>query len=296
MENFLPFANLDEEERGLRRLEADPTFRLWPYLNKENKDLVYFTASTRETAFDWIAGVHRFMTLTDLTLLRAMRYADMFLSKRGSEVFVGGLPSSTKAPPMSKLPERSVLHLKEDSADLPSKLKRLMLTCLFVASKIEEVCLPKACAFVNAGAVVAFTERSLRLAEQVVLVELDYRLHYPTALCFAHIYINDLVPDMGERWDMYQKLVALLLETVALAHESLQFLPSLLAASAITVVGAGMFNVPRDTMAAKFASAAHSPTDLYEACNLFEKIVYDLQRSVCLSKPLNAASKYLDMD
>jgi len=291
MANLLPFSNLVEMEHGLRQREGDASSQLPAYVVNRRDELVFYTVATREMMFDWISYVHRGLRMSNLTLHRTMRYADMFLWRHGAESFLDHASDSVNALPLKHLPGHSILHLEQHDT-LPRTLRRLMTTCLFVASKIEEVHPPRAAAFARASGVDSFSVEHLFESERRLIKELDHRLHYPTPLCFADLYLNDLIPETGERSALYEKLVALLLETVALAHESLDFLPSLLAASAITFVGARVFSIPRPALVAKFESAAHSSADLDKGCRLFEKLVYDLYRSERLARPLIATEKY----
>ena len=300
--NLLPFENLAELEHGLRHIERTRWTRLRPYMANPNDDLVFYHQGTRETMLDWVSAVHYRLELTDLALHRAVHYADKFLSLRGAEPFLQTGADAMNALPLGTLSERSVLYLERHDT-LPSTLRTLMITCLFIAAKIEEG--PQdARSFARASGVRSFTKPRLLDFEVDVLVEMDHILHQPTTICFASVYLHDLKDcrplESGRRAEPlapplaleYERLVSLLLETVALAQDSLDFMPSTLAASAVAFVGTRVFDVPLPVMAVKFQSAAHSSEDLERGYALFDKVVNDLRRSARLAKPLTAAHKY----
>lgn len=54
---------------------------------------------------------------------------------------------------LGALPSTQAVYLEETFQPLCNKLKRLGITCVFVAAKVVEVCAPSACSFSNAAEV-----------------------------------------------------------------------------------------------------------------------------------------------
>jgi hypothetical protein len=54
---------------------------------------------------------------------------------------------------LGALPSTQAVYLEETHQPLCNKLKRLGITCVFVAAKVVEVCAPSACSFSNAAEV-----------------------------------------------------------------------------------------------------------------------------------------------
>ena len=126
---------------------------------------------------------------------------------------------------------------------LCNKLKRLGITCIFVAAKVTEVSAPSALEFAGAAEVSTFTRSQLLLAERALLRELEYNLYLPTASSFSSAYLSVTLPHLKKNgvvsnyegdWDEdpceeITEIVDYLLEASAVSHKSLDFAPSVAA-------------------------------------------------------------------
>lgn len=91
---------------------------------------------------------------------------------------------------LGALPSTQAVYLEETFQPLCNKLKRLGITCVFVAAKVVEVCAPSACSFSNAAEVSTFSKSQLLLAERALLRELEYDLYLPTSSSFSGAYLS----------------------------------------------------------------------------------------------------------
>ena len=88
------------------------------------------------------------MSLTDETLHLAIVYMDTFLTQRVPDTFLQRSGASGSEPleakPLRALGGDRVLHSVDMQHPLCNKLKRLGITCIFVAAKVTEVMTPTA--------------------------------------------------------------------------------------------------------------------------------------------------------
>lgn len=210
----------------------------------------------RQQLVDWMAEQHNAMALTDETLHLAVRYVDTFLTQRVPDTFLqrhgsGSMP--VEAPKLRELTGERVLYTMETLHPLCNKLKRLGITCIFVAAKVTEVTTPTANEFAGYAQVSSFTRDQLLLAERALLRELNYALIRPTAFSFAEAYVERVLKatrdltqfsdrfdfrkcafaDYGSQTTCFKETTYYLVELSAIGHDGLKFAPSLLAAAAV---------------------------------------------------------------
>ena len=104
----------------------------------------------RQQLVDWMAEQHNAMSLTDETLHLAIVYVDTFLTHRVPDTFLqrhGSGSEPVEAKPLRALDGDRVLHAMDAQHPLCNKLKRLGITCVFVAAKVTEVTTPSANVF-----------------------------------------------------------------------------------------------------------------------------------------------------
>ena len=122
------------------------------------------------------------------------------LSSTGPENFLarnGAGSEPVPALPLGDLPPQNALYINEaHTQPLCNKLKRLGITCVFVAAKVVEVCAPPAGEFSNAAEVSTFSRSQLLLAERALLRELEYDLYHPTSSSFASAYLSAACDDI----------------------------------------------------------------------------------------------------
>lgn len=99
--------------------------------------------------------------------------------------------------PLGALPCDRALYLDGQHQPLCNKLKRLGITCVFVAAKVVEVCAPPAGEFAHAAEVSTFSRSQLLLAERALLRELEYDLYHPTCSSFATAYVAASADDIA---------------------------------------------------------------------------------------------------
>ena len=117
----------------------------------------------RQDLVDWMSCQHGMLELSDETFHLALRYLDTFLLRRGPENFLArnGAGSEPRPPlPLGALPCDRALYLDGSHQPLCNKLKRLGITCVFVAAKVVEMCAPPAGEFAHAAEVSTFSRRS----------------------------------------------------------------------------------------------------------------------------------------
>jgi len=208
----------------------------------------------RQQLVDWMDEQHSELSLTEETLHLAIRYVDTFLSQRVPDVFLQRHGSGSEPVPCAPLKElngKRVLYSMDVLNPLCNKLKRLGITCVFVAAKVTEVTTPSAVEFARYADVSSFTREQLLLAERALLRELNYSLIRPTAFSFAEAYVEsansallryadrfDFDPrrfnaDFSTREDLFREMTYYFVELAAVAHDSLGFSPSLLGAAAV---------------------------------------------------------------
>ena len=114
---------------------------------------------------------------------------ESFLARNGA----GSEP--VPALPLGPLESGHVLYLNRGAYQpLCNKLKRLGITCVFVAAKLTEVSAPSAHEFAEAAEVSTFTRSQLLLAERALLRELEYYTHDPTPSSFASAFLSATLP------------------------------------------------------------------------------------------------------
>ena len=189
-----------------------------------------------------------------------------FLARNGA----GSEP--VPAHPLGALPADRALYLEFEHQPLCNKLKRLGITCVFVAAKVVEVCAPPAGEFARAAEVSTFSRSQLLLAERALLRELEYDLYHPTCSSFASAFLAAASEDIKtrakprrfasrwfndagalgcaakpaaaetgfesdaeclERFRQTSDLVAYVLEASTVARDGIARAPSLMAASAV---------------------------------------------------------------
>jgi hypothetical protein len=149
----------------------------------------------RRILVDWLSEVAQELKLQSDTLFLSVNYIDRFLELR---------------------------------AVVTDDLQLLGITCMWMASKYEEVYCPtvQQCADMTAG---TYTWQQIVQMEAVVLAVLDYSLTAPTAKLFQR-YVAQFAP--VESNDMYF-LASYLLELSLLNEQFLAYKPSQVAASAL---------------------------------------------------------------
>ena len=155
----------------------------------------------RQDLVDWMSCQHGTLELADETFHLALRYLDTFLLRRGPENFLarnGAGSEPVPALPLGALPRGRALYLDGPHQPLCNKLKRLGVTCVFVAAKVVEVCAPPAGEFAHAAEVSTFSRSQLLLAERALLRELEYDLYHPTCSSFAAAYVTAAYGDIAK--------------------------------------------------------------------------------------------------
>jgi len=233
---------------------------------------------------------------------------ESFLARNGA----GSEP--VPALPLGPLESGHVLYLNRGAYQpLCNKLKRLGITCVFVAAKLTEVSAPSAHEFAEAAEVSTFTRSQLLLAERALLRELEYYLYHPTPSSFASAFLSATLPALerrgaealdpkwgpaGTRWDTglaneITEMVDYLLETAAVSHLSLDFSPSLLAAASVAWVLTRFYRVDASRLADLEALGGYGiDRDMREAFEFLEKLVKDARRSEKLGRGMNVNDKY----
>ncbi|OUS45128.1 cyclin-like protein, partial [Ostreococcus tauri] len=237
---------------GRRAMELVKENVLSPYVD----DGRYFNAAVRQQLVDWMTAQHNSMTLEDETLHLAIVYVDTFLMHRVPDNFLmrhGSGSEPVEAKPLRALDAGRVLHAMDSQHPLCNKLKRLGITCIFVAAKVTEVTTPSANEFARHAQVSSFTREQLLLAERALLRELNYALIRPTAFSFVEAYIESVLrstnslkrfpdridfancpfADYGEVSTCFKETAFYLVELTMYGHEGLKFAPSLIAAAAV---------------------------------------------------------------
>ena len=143
---------------------------------------------------DWLVQVHVRFRLMPETLFLAVNLIDRFLSAR-------------------------VVSL--------AKLQLVGITCLFIASKVEEIVSPSIMHFLHC-ADASYTENEILQAERYVLKTLEWNLSYPNPIHFLRRVSK------ADEYDVKARTIAkYLLEISCLEWRLLSAPPSLLAAAAI---------------------------------------------------------------
>ena len=233
-----------------------------PHVNHLNHNHLKFTPATRQLVVDWAFNRRSAMQLSSETVHLAIRLFDQFLRGRDPERFLARHPPQAccrivrpplprhltrpatdcpgSGPRAVRLPAQYVpgdAFASQHEPNFPSKLRRLLCTCLLVAAKIHErqsLC-PSAALFACADP--GFRRIEILAAERVLIKDLGYQVLEPTSVSFSGAFIDRAWARTGRRlhWRhvrMEQRVAAYLLDLAALCHELLALLPSQLAAGA----------------------------------------------------------------
>ena len=274
---------------------------LRPYIIPPS-DTQRFSVALRQMLVDWMMMQHTILDKSEDTELLhlALRYVDTFLAVRGSEGFMSNdsgavdLYRSALVPPVA---ESSVINIRINSLAMPlcNKLKRLGMTCLFVAAKITSVNQTESspALFAKSAEVDSFTQNRLFLAEKELLSTLEYCMYPPTPSSFIGAYMSVTVPCLPSTFvsmrvqafavpaDELKAIVNYLLDVSVLAHRSLEFSPSLLAAAVIWYTLNSVYRVTWDQLWPLHSMTGYSRADL-SPCYLFLSQLVADAHNVCL--------------
>jgi len=211
-------------------------------------DSPVFNEATRQHIIDWTVMICEDLNIQQEALHLAVRYLDIFLRKRPAHEFLKehdayecSLSKRTSTNGKLILRAAEVNGHGESGTTFPNKMKRLMCTCLFVASKIDARRATTSSRdwvnnFLNVIRRWAFTKPNLVSAERFLLRELRFNLHYSTSASFVSAYfvacdarITCSIVDKETACGVANYLVDLAL----LSHEMLEYQPSVIAAAAM---------------------------------------------------------------
>jgi len=251
----------------------------------------------RQDLVDWMSCQHGMLELADETFHLALRYLDTFLLRRGPENFLarnGAGSEPVPALPLGALPCDRALYLDGSHQPLCNKLKRLGITCVFVAAKVVEVCAPPAGEFAHAAEVSTFSRAQLLLAERALLRELEYDLYHPTCSSFAAAYVSAAAATVAKdarvfnkKHKMYEtetdpvrqtaEVVEYVLEASAVARDGVAFAPSRLAAAAVGWTLARFFALTWADVPELRKVSGYAETDLAPVLSFLDKVVADFR-------------------
>ena len=274
----------------------------------------------RQDLVDWMSCQHGMLELSDETFHLALRYLDAFLLRRGPENFLarnGAGSEPVPALPLGALPRGRALYLDNPHQPLCNKLKRLGVTCVFVAAKVVEVCAPPAGEFAHAAEVSTFSRSQLLLAERALLRELEYDLYHPTCSSFAAAFVaaarDDIVAAGARRLgaakrahgdgnepraklgdararreaeedesastcvDETAEVVEYVLEASAVARDGVAFAPSRLAAAAVSWTLAQLYACDWDELVNLRKVSGYARAEIEPACAFLDKVVVDFR-------------------
>ena len=251
----------------------------------------------RQDLVDWMSCQHGMLELSDETFHLALRYLDTFLLRRGPENFLarnGAGSEPVPALPLGALPCDRALYLDGSHQPLCNKLKRLGITCVFVAAKVVEVCAPPAGEFAHAAEVSTFSRSQLLLAERALLRELEYDLYHPTCSSFAAAYVSAAAATVAKdarafkvKHKMYEtetdpvrqtaEVVEYVLEASAVARDGVAFAPSRLAAAAVGWTLARFFALTWADVPELRKVSGYAKTDLAPVLSFLDKVVADFR-------------------
>lgn len=240
---------------------------------------------------------HGMLELADETFHLALRYLDTFLLRRGPENFLarnGAGSEPVPALPLGALPCDRALYLDGSHQPLCNKLKRLGITCVFVAAKVVEVCAPPAGEFAHAAEVSTFSRAQLLLAERALLRELEYDLYHPTCSSFAAAYVSAAAETVAKhacifkvKHKMYEtetdlvrptaEVVEYVLEASAVARDGVAFAPSRLAAAAVGWTLARFYALTWADVPELRKVSGYAETDLAPVLSFLDKVVADFR-------------------
>ena len=251
----------------------------------------------RQDLVDWMSCQHGMLELAAETFHLALRYLDTFLLRRGPENFLarnGAGSEPVPALPLGALPCDRALYLDGSHQPLCNKLKRLGITCVFVAAKVVEMCAPPAGEFAHAAEVSTFSRSQLLLAERALLRELEYDLYHPTCSSFAAAYVSAAAATVAKdarvfnkKHKMYEtetdpvrqtaEVVEYVLEASAVARDGVAFAPSRLAAAAVGWTLARFFALTWADVPELRKVSGYAETDLAPVLSFLDKVVADFR-------------------
>ncbi|KAG0337683.1 G2/mitotic-specific cyclin [Podila humilis] len=196
--------DLDQEDEGDPLMVAEYVTEIFEYMLEQERatqPVPDYMDTQRELAWemravlvDWLAEVHQKFKLLPETLFLCVNILDRFLSERGVSFL---------------------------------KLQLVGITCLFIASKYEEIIAPSVVNFVYMSDG-ASTEAEILNAEKYILTVLQFQLSYPSPLNFLRRISK------GDNYDLHTRTLAkYLMEIPLLDYRLLCFPPSHTAAASM---------------------------------------------------------------
>lgn len=252
-------------------------------------------------------------TLTHLLLdppTRSSAGTESFLMRNGA----GSEP--VPAEPLLPLESDRVMYLSGHGAwfqPLCNKLKRLGITCIFVAAKVTEVSAPSAYEFADAAEVSTFTRSQLLLAERALLRELEYCLYHPTTSSFASAYLSEMSDSFRKvQCDVLKvsvddkltdpsvknavlectDMVDYVLEASTISQESLRFVPSALAAAAVGFVCEHGFKMKWSQLEPLSTLSGYDKKRLEPEYDFLHKLMRDVKAEEREGRGMNVNDKY----
>jgi hypothetical protein len=220
------------------------------------------------------------------------------------------------AVPLLPLESDRVMYLSRHGAwfqPLCNKLKRLGITCIFVAAKVTEVSAPSAYEFADAAEVSTFTRSQLLLAERALLRELEYCLYHPTTSSFASAYLSEMSDTFRKaQCDIFKlsanekltdpsvknavlectDMVDYVLEASTISQESLRFAPSALAAAAVGFVCEYGFKMKWSQLEPLRKLSGYDKKRLEPEYEFLHKLMRDVQAEERTGRGMNVNDKY----
>ena len=266
----------------------------------------------RQDLVDWMSCQHGMLELADETFHLALRYLDTFLLRRGPENFLarnGAGSEPVPALPLGALPCDRALYLDGSHQPLCNKLKRLGITCVFVAAKVVEMCAPPAGEFAHAAEVSTFSRSQLLLAERALLRELEYDLYHPTCSSFAAAYVSAAAATVAKDARIFKvkhklnerdetdpvrltaEVVEYILEASAVARDGVAFAPSRLAAAAVGWTLARFFALTWADVPELRKVSGYAESDLAPVLSFLDKVVVDFRAVSIEAKPRGNAAQ-----
>ncbi|KAK3267133.1 hypothetical protein CYMTET_24291 [Cymbomonas tetramitiformis] len=222
-EQLFPFS----EDGGYRRSENSN--RCPEYLIDEPGNSRYVR---RTQLVNWLLCLKNKLKLDSQTFHLSVYFVDAFLAQEGGVTnFLDRGDECAAHWEYAAKHQGAVLPDSQDSIEtVPHhRLRRLGVTCLFLASKLVEVEIPSARKLATASDAHNFTRRELVLGEKIVLKRLSFNLRYTTALSFARAFSHVL----GSR--PLSQMVNYLVDLAIHSHYALRYTPSKIAAAAVII-------------------------------------------------------------
>mmetsp|Transcript_20675 Transcript_20675/g.43497 ORF Transcript_20675/g.43497 Transcript_20675/m.43497 type:complete len:442 (+) Transcript_20675:81-1406(+) len=195
-------------------------------------------ADMRAILVDWLVDVHSRFRLAPETLYLSVNIVDRYCSKA---------------------------HVTRSTFQLVG------VTALFLACKYEEIHSPTArdCVYITDGA--CGCQEVLDM-EQAIMKMLDWKISVPTSYHFLDRFLS-----LAEALPLARRVASYYLERILLDHDLLEYRPSLLCASAVTLA----INIPR--LCANGPTCCHRPKGVPK--ELFEYIGLDKDELItCMTK------------